>query len=214
QLLDSAVVGSNGTFDEMSQIFARIQSQGKMTRGEFDMIEHRMPGFSAAVQETLGITTSEMYDMLAAGEITTEQFLDVMEDFAGGMSDAVAESWSGMVDNTKANIAIIGEALLSGVFEESKESLAEFLEFLRSDDVKTWAAETGEAIGRAFSDMLEKIRDVINWWQNLDDSHKEAIGSIIGIAVAIGPALVVVGKLVTGIGGLVSVAGKITGAMG
>src|SRR5699024_12658534 len=70
QLLDSAVVGSNGTFDEMSQIFARIQSQGKMTRGEFDMIEHRMPGFSAAVQETLGITTSEMYDMLATGEIT------------------------------------------------------------------------------------------------------------------------------------------------
>ncbi len=214
KLLDSAVVGSNGTFDEMSQIFARVQAQGKLTRDELYMIEHRMPGFSSAVQEALGVTTEEMYNMLSAGEITTEQFLDVMEDFAGGMSEAVAESWSGMVDNTKANIAIIGEALLSGVFEESKESIAEFLEYLRSDDVKTWAAETGEAIGSAFSNMLDSIRSAIDWWNGLDDSQKKMIGTFATVLVAIGPVLSIVGRLASGIGTLVSVAGSIVGVFG
>ncbi|MFP3442219.1 hypothetical protein R0K18_31265, partial [Pantoea sp. SIMBA_133] len=85
------------------------------------------------------------------GEITTDDFLDVMEGFAGGMADAYADSWSGMVQNTLANVGIIGETILGGVFQQSKESIAEFLDFLRSDDLKAWAAETGQVIGDAFN---------------------------------------------------------------
>src|SRR5690625_2857914 len=61
QLLDAAVVGGNGTFQEMEQIFARIVDQGELTRTEFDMIAQRMPGFSAAVQENMGVSAAAMY---------------------------------------------------------------------------------------------------------------------------------------------------------
>lgn len=199
KLLDSAVVGGTGSFGEMEQIFGRVVDQGKLTRTEFDMIAQRMPGFSAAVQSHMGVGSEAMYEMLRNGEITTDDFLDVMENFAGGMADAYADSWSGMVQNTLANVGIIGETILGGVFEQSKESIAEFLDFLRSDDLKTWAAETGQAIGQTFSSIVESVKSVIQWWTNLDGSTQKLLLTIGGIAVAIGPVLMIISKLITGV---------------
>ena len=65
--------------------------------------------------------------MLRNGEITTDQFLDIMEDFSGDMATEYAKSWEGMMQNTKAYIGIIGENLLGGVFEESKEKKRRYL---------------------------------------------------------------------------------------
>src|SRR5699024_8685768 len=122
QILDGTVAGSTGTFEEMEQIFGRIVDQGSMTRNEFDMIAQRMPGFSKAVQEGMNVSSDEMYEMLRNGEITTDQFLDIMEDFSGEMAKEQAKTWDGMKQNTKAFIGILGESLLGGVFEQSKES--------------------------------------------------------------------------------------------
>ena len=214
QLLDAAVVGGTGSFEEMNQVFARIQSQGKLTRTEFDMIEHRMPGFAAAVQDAMGVSTDEMYAMLAAGEITTADFLDIMDDFAGDMATSYAESWEGMVQNTWAWIGILGQALLGGVFEQSKESIAEFLDLLSSDEAQAWAAEWGERIGEAFSVAIGWIKDAIDWWLDLDDSTKTTILTVAGIAVALGPALIVIGKIASGIGAAIGFAGTLATALG
>src|SRR5699024_4291983 len=62
QILDGTVAGSNGTFEEMEQIFGRIVDQGHMTRNEFDMIAQRMPGFSKAVQDNMNVSSEEMYE--------------------------------------------------------------------------------------------------------------------------------------------------------
>src|SRR5699024_10725420 len=96
QILDGTVAGSSGTFEEMEQIFGRIVDQGHMTRNEFDMIAQRMPGFSKAVQDNMNVSSEEMYEMLRNGEITTDQFLDVMEDFSGEMAKEYAKTWDEM----------------------------------------------------------------------------------------------------------------------
>jgi tape measure domain-containing protein len=197
QILDGTVAGSTGTFEEMEQIFGRIVDQGNMTRNEFDMIAQRMPGFSKAVQDNMDISSDEMYEMLRNGEITTNQFLDIMEDFSGDMATEYAKSWEGMVQNTIAYIGILGENLLGGVFEQSKESIAEFIEFLSSDKVISWAQEAGQAIGDAFSSIVESVMNAIKWWTNLDGSTQKMILTIAGIAVAIGPVLLVASKLIT-----------------
>lgn len=197
QILDGTVAGSTGTFDEMEQIFGRIVDQGNMTRNEFDMIAQRMPGFSKAVQDNMNISSDEMYEMLRNGEITTDQFLDIMEDFSGDMATEYAKSWEGMVQNTIAYIGILGENLLGGVFEQSKESIAEFIEFLSSDKVISWAQEAGQAIGDAFSSIVESVMNAIDWWTNLDGSTKNLIMTLGGIAVAIGPVLWIASKLIT-----------------
>src|SRR5690625_3128932 len=181
KLVGDAAVGANRPINDMAMIFNRVQGMGRLMTQELNMIEEGMPGFAMAMSESLGVSQEEFRKMVTAGEVSSEQFLDVMEDFAGEMSEAYANSWAGMVSNTKANIGIIGENILGGVFEQSKEAIAEFLEFLRSDDLRSWAKETGEIVGQAFNNLITSVKELINWWINLDSDTKKVILGIVGI---------------------------------
>src|SRR5690625_3448958 len=157
-----------------------------------------------------------------AGKVSSEDMLTVTDDFAGGMSEAYATTWSGLKDNVLANIGIIGEALVEGLFEDGKKGMAEFLDYLRnSEGLKEWARDTGETLRNVFATIVETIKNAINWWNNLDGDTKKLILTLAGIAVAIGPALLALSKvisiamtLVQGFGLVKAAAGIVGGAIG
>ena len=198
KLVGDAAIGANVPIMEMAQIFNRIQGQGKITRTELDMLEYRLPGFSQALMKHVGAGSQEaFFEMVRAGKVSTDDVLDTMETFAGGMAAAYAETWSGLKDNILANIGIIGEALLEGLFEDGKKGMAEFLEYLRESEVlKEWARNTGETLRNVFATIVEAIKNAINWWSNLSDGAKTAFLALGGIAVAIGPVMLVISKLI------------------
>src|SRR5699024_5586371 len=207
QLVGDAAVGSNRPVDEMAQIFNRVQGQGKLMTQELNQIEHGMPGFSNAMAENLGVSVEEFRKMVTAGEVSSNDFLEVMDDFAGGMAEAYANSWQGMVANTKAYIGIIGENLLGGVFEQSKESISEFIELLSSEEVQQKAAEIGESIGEAFTKIVDKAKDVVNWYEDLDDAQQLLIAKVGAFAIALG-------LLLTGLGILGGAIAKVSSGLG
>lgn len=190
-----AAVGSKRPIEDMAMIFNRVQGSGKLMTQELNSIEQGMPGFAQAMADSLGVTQAEFRKMVSEGKVSSEQFLAVMDDFAGEMSEAYAKSWEGMVSNTKAWIGIIGETILKGAFEQSKASVGEFMEYLKSDDVQKWAAETGKKVGEAFSKLTVKVKDAIKWWSGLSDTSKKLIVTLVGIAVAAGPVLTITGKM-------------------
>ena len=223
KLVGDAAIGANVPMAEMAQIFNRIQGQGKITRTELDMLEYRLPGFSQALMKHVGAGSQEaFFEMVRAGKVSTDDVLDTMEGFAGGMAAAYAETWSGLKDNVLANIGIIGEALLEGLFEDGKKGMAEFLQYLReSEGLKEWARDTGETLRNVFATIVEAIKNAINWWSNLSDGAKTAFLALGGIAVAIGPVLLVISKIITvvttlvkGFGMLKAAAGVVAGAIG
>src|SRR5699024_7632558 len=214
KLVGDAAVGSNRPVEEMAQIFNRVQGAGKMMTQELNQIEHGMPGFSQAMAKHLGVPPEEMRKMVTAGKVTSKDFLKVMESFAGGMASAYAESWDGMVANTKAYIGIIGENFLRGVFQDSKKSLADFIEMLKSPEVQRRAAEMGETARVAFNKMKDSIMGVVDWYMNLDEGQKKIVHSLGLLAVAGGPTLQLFGKLTSGIGLTLEVAGKLSKAIG
>src|SRR5690625_4875969 len=198
KLVGDAAIGSNAPMGEMAQIFNRVQGTGKLMGTELNMIEHRMPGFSQALAKHLGVAPEKLQEMVSEGKVSSDDFLNVMEGFAGGMSEAYAGTWSGLKDNVLANIGIIGEALLEGLFEDGKQGMAEFLDFLRnSKGLEQWAQETGEKLRLAFQKIVEVIKDTINWWSGLSDGAKKFIGVASGIMVAMGPILGVLAKIIT-----------------
>ena len=209
KLIDAAAVGMNRSVGETSMIFNRVVGGGKLMTQELNMIEESMPGFSAAMAEHFGISLDEFRKMVTDGEVQTDDFLVVMDDFAGGMAEAYANTWDGMVANTKANIGIIGQSILDGVFQESKVSIAEFLEMLRSDDVRAWAKETGVVLRETFITVKDAVKDTVDWYQNLDEWQQELIIKAGMFAVAVGPVLTVIGKL----GGGIAVLGKAFGGL-
>lgn len=197
KLVGDAAVGSGRDMAGMASIFNRVQGSGKLMTQELNMIEDGMPGFSQAMADGLGVTQAEFRKMVTAGKISSEQFLGVMEDFAGEMSGAYANSWEGMVSNTKANIGIIGESLMGGVFQQSKESVGEFLDLLRSDSIRSWAKETGKLLGETFKNILSTIKDTIKWFTDLDSSTQKLIGKVAIFVVALGPLLSIFGSILS-----------------
>lgn len=208
KLVGDAAVGSNRPVSEMAMIFNRVQGQGKLMTQELNMVEEGMPGFSNAMAKHLGVSYDAFREMVTNGEVSSKEFLTVMDDFAGGMANAYSKSWKGMMQNTKAYIGMIGESLLGGVFEQSKDSLHEFEKMLKSPGAQQWAKETGEKLGSAFSKLANGIKGIINWWQSLDGSTQKTLGGIVkwlGITlVTMGPVLTIFGKFVSTIGGMFS----------
>ncbi|MDY0395431.1 tape measure protein [Virgibacillus halophilus] len=195
KLVGDAAVGANRPVGDMAQIFNRVQGSGKLMTQELNMIEDGMPGFAQAMAKNLNVSQEEFRKMVTDGKVNSKKFLDVMEDFAGGMASAYSDSWQGMVANTKAYIGIIGENLLGGVFEKSKESIAEFIEFLKSDEVIAWAQKVGKTLGVMFSNVVDKVQSAIQWFANLSKSQQSMIMKFGAVALAAGPILVVLGTL-------------------
>jgi tape measure domain-containing protein len=214
KLVGDAAVGANRPVGDMAQIFNRVQGQGKLMTQELNMVEEGMPGFAAAMAKHMGVSQEEFRKMVTAGEVSSDDFLTVMDDFAGGMAKAYSKSWSGMVQNTKAYIGIIGENLLSGVFKKSKESLEGFIKILSSPGAQKWASETGEKIGKSFEKIANTIQGVVKWFSGLDKSTQSLILKTGVFVVALGPLLKIFGSLLIGIGKLSVLFGTFSKAMG
>lgn len=223
KIIGDTAVAAEAPMSEVAQIFNRIQSAGKIARTELDMLNYRLPGFENSLMEHVGAASQDAFDeMVRAGKVSSADVLDTIEELAGGMSEAFAGTWMGIGKNILSNIGMIGEGLLEGVFDSSKEEMGKFLQTLReSESLKEWAKDFGETLRVAFETVVEVVKNVISWWSNLDGETKKMIGIFLGVAVALGPVLVgiskvisVVTSLVSGFGMLKAAAGVVAGAIG
>ncbi|MEB6233845.1 tape measure protein, partial [Mammaliicoccus sciuri] len=218
KLVGDASVGANRPVADMAMIFNRVTGQGKLMTEELNMVEEGMPGFSKAMAKHLGVTYEEFRKMVTEGEVSSKDFMTVMEDFAGNMSGAYAKSFKGMWQNSKAYIGMIGESLLSGAFEQSKDSLREFEKLLQSPGAQQWAKETGEKLATGIDKISNAISGIISWFNSLDKGTQKSIASIMKwstlILIGIGPVLTIFGKLTGALAGTFGGLGKVLGFMG
>lgn len=80
--------------------------------------------------------------------------------------------------------------------------------------VKDVAINIGEILMPYVEKLMDKIEGLIEKWNGLDDSQKETILKFAAIAAAIGPVLIIVGKLVSSVGSIISVGGKLVSGIG
>lgn len=87
------------------------------------------------------------------------------------------------------------------------------VEILKSN-MSEAAMQIGEILLPYVSDFVGKIQEVVQWFSNLDPKQQQQIVKWAGIAAAIGPVLLVVGKLTSGVGKMVSGIEKAAGVLG
>ena len=58
------------------------------------------------------------------------------------------------------------------------------------------AISFGEVLLPMLTNLVEKITDVVNWFNELDDGTKKMIVTIVGIVAAIGPIMAIVGNII------------------
>lgn len=83
------------------------------------------------------------------------------------------------------------------------------------NNLKIAGAELGDTIMTAvdpiLEDLISKIQDLVAWFSSLDESQKQTIVVIGAIVAAAAPAIIMIDKVVTGVGNVITAAGSLVG---
>lgn len=167
------------------------------------------------------------------GQTMAEAMDQLEKKIAGAKSKTAAMAAATEVFGSKAGPAL-GAALYEGrlsldelgysmdafagnvdkTFEATQDPMDEFK--VSMNELKITGADLVESAApliKTFAEGLKKtVQDIKSWWNGLSPASKELIIKLIAVAAAVGPILIIVGKVTTGIGSILSLAPKIMDA--
>jgi len=104
-----------------------------------------------------------------------------------------AEAFQDAQDDIKRSMAAVGMQIgldLMPHFQRMFDWILEHMPAIR------------ETIFNAFEGIVDKVTDLVNWFKDLSPTMKKAIAGFTGLGLAIGPILLIIGKLTSGLGGI------------
>lgn len=152
-------------------------------------LREKMGGLDEATQASAAATLfgkEAMSGMLAIINAAPEDF-DKLTEAINNSTGTTEKMASVMQDNA------------AGAFERLKSA------------VNVLFTQMSEYLIPAFTAIVEKVTEVINWFGSLDAETQKLILTIVGIAAAVGPILIVIGKIITAIG---TISGVVSGVVG
>ncbi|MBS4207441.1 tape measure protein [Bacillus sp. FJAT-50079] len=219
----AAIAGSS--MSEMGSILNKVTTSNKAYNGELQQLSDRgLPVYQWLAKEA-GVTSDAVFKMASEGKISSEMLMNAIENNIGGAAKTFGEeSFTAGIANMWAAVGRLGASFLDaggkggGFFSTIKENIPKVIEYI--DGMGAKAEQAGEKFGAMVGGFIDKIKDIKQWFDNLDPSIQEIIKKVtlfgsLG-AIAIGPILLIVGKLMTAISALspiFSVLGTVIGAI-
>jgi tape measure domain-containing protein len=152
--------------DEIGNIFADIQTQGKLTGQELNMLQERGVPALVLLADAAGVTAEAMQGMISRGEIDAERFFDLWEKGSKGFGEnntkiegaaqSMGDTLSGSLANAGTAAARLGEIVADDVAPFVKDLADGFrglVGWIEEMDEKT------QGWNSSFFDMLETARD-------------------------------------------------------
>ena len=162
------------TFDGVIVALGKISAVGKVTQEDLNQIKERLPEFARVMKEEFGVVTAEGIRELG---ISSEEFIQRSVGALGELERAnggLANTFDNLKDNVGASLAELGKAI--------NESL------------------NLEAVAASLSEGIQRL---VNGFKSLNPETQGFIVKSGLIVAAIGPAIFIVGKLITTFGALV-----------
>ena len=174
----SGVAATTGAqFSDISNIFVDVASAGRLTGDALTRLSYRGVNAKQILANELGYTTEEITDMVSKGEISFQQFSDVMLETFGEHAKDANKTFSGSMDNIKSALSRIGAIFASGIIEN--DDLIQTL-----NDVRETINKIKEAmlpLEDVFKDMVSAVsRLVSSLIGDLDFSKVETFVNIVG----------------------------------
>lgn len=160
--------------------------------------------------------------------LSKEQYNDVMSQIfdaatmksAPFLIDGVTEAWNlqgdsadSLIDKIKgAGDAYDGIGAAAGQAQTQMDNLNGQFTILKSA-LAGAAIQIGEILLPHIKKFVEKIQSLVDWFSNLSTEQQEQVVKFTAIAAAIGPVLLIFGKLITSVGNIFTTFGKIPGAI-
>lgn len=211
-------------YDKQLEQLDQDLADGTLTQSKYDkaLEELNLQAFGAEGAEKARAAAMlggarAMSGLLAIANASEEDY-QKLTAAVDGSSDAFAKLADG-------SIVPLNEALASGQeiieqYDGAAQAMAATMgDNLNGDIVKlqSAASELAISIGQLLiplaKDIVDKIQQVVDYLNSLDEDTKKTITTILGVVAAVGPILLIIGKLITGIGSVISAVGTIQGAL-
>ena len=150
-----------------------------------------------------GESTIAMLQEMGFTEVRLRDTLTRLANSGDLVTDAVA----------RGNVAWGENSAMTAEAEKRYATMAAKISQLKARITEV-AVEIGEMLMPYLEKGMSKIEEWVAAWKNLSDEQKENILKMAAFAAAIGPVLLVVGKLIASIGSIVTVGGKLVGGIG
>ena len=217
----AAIAGTS--MSEMGSIINKVQTGQTVYTEDLEQLADRGIPVYQWIAEEAGVAASEVKQLASEGQISSQMLYSAIEKNIGGAAQIMGEtSFSASLDNIGASISRIGANFLDaggkggGFFSQLKPLMAELNENLGTLEAK--ASELGVKFGSAFSSAVQKVREMKANFDALPSSVQNTIGKAVGIgsaiAVGIGPALKIVGPMVSSFGALGKVIAAVASPVG
>lgn len=223
--IGDAVAGIGGGGEELQSIvnvFGKIQSAGRLSMEEVNSLAvHGVPALQILANQA-GITADEMRKQISKGTIDANTaimwLVDGIEKGTEGVAGSTAKfaglmdknqgTWRGSLDKFRGAWARAGESIM----EEHMPKITKAVQKI-TDVIENLPEIAGPAIDTVvdiFEKIVDKVVKLIDKFSKLDPATQQNILKMIGLAVALGPTILLLGKLVTSIGKLVEKFGKLS----
>lgn len=168
--------------------------------------------------KTLPEVMTEIQDSIVNATSETEAMNAATEIFGAKAGPAIATAArNGSLDfSALASSAEDASGTLERTFNDTLDPIDTFKMTLNG--LKVTGAEVGTTLLQMLQPILEnlagKLKQLSEWWNNLSPGMQSFIIKVAGIAAAIGPAAIAIGKLLTGVGGLIRFIPKLIQGIG
>lgn len=185
EILGNIAMGDSEKLKGLSLAFAQVQSTGKLT-GQ-DLLQMINQGFNPLyyLSEMTGKSMATLKEEMSDGAISAEMVGDAFE-----YATQKGQPFYNAMEN--------GSKTVNGRISTLKDNFNIMLGTLT------------ESLLPIFEKVVDKLIELTEKFSNLSDEQKENILKWGAIVAAIGPALIVFGKLTSGVGTVVSAIGKLS----
>lgn len=204
-----------------------LTAQAQLVKAENDL-EKAQNAVNILTQEAID-GTSAYGDLMVTEKGEMRPFEEVLKNLQGafsGLSEAEQISaasaifgknqmtpWLALLNTSKKDVNDLSTALhnSSGTTQEMADTMMSGfgggIEKLKSS-IDVLVYNIGESLAPILQKAIDAIQGLVDKFNALSPAQKETIAKIALVAAAIGPLLIVVGKLTTGIGGMMIVFSK------
>lgn len=204
-MLGDIASGVNAPFKDISQIFGKVKAKGKLMAEELNQMSERgipmIAMLAGEIKKKLGISmdkaTAMVYKMGEQGKITFPVMLKMMQKMTG----------EGGIFN---NMMALQSKTLGGLFSTLKDSIFFGLAGLGDTIVKLFDVK---GIIDRLSVSIESIVKRFNAWAEANPGLAKMALSVIGIVMAIGPLLLILGPVVKLLGFTMAGFGMVSGVV-
>ena len=212
-VMANAGISADVAANSLKTGMARLVSPAKEGSEAMERLGISVTNADGSMKDTITIQ-NELHDAFA-GLSESEQIAAASAIFGKNQMS----NWLALINTAPSDVHKLNYELINcaGTTDEMSEAMMTgfggSMEKLKSS-IDVAVTSLGEALAPTISLVADKIQSLVDWFNSLDSSQQQQIAQIGMLVAAIGPALVIGGKLISGIGNITSGIGGLLTKLG